>query len=90
MLFAKGNPLEPGYVSDGVEGVPKEARDVLWSGALGAMKLSLAANMTDCFLQGVSGMCALGRPAFGSSTFRFFFEMRPVDMKAAGNGLAAL
>lgn len=46
--------------------------------------------MIDCLLQGVSGMWALGRPAFGSLMFLFFFEINPVDMKAAGSGLADL
>jgi hypothetical protein len=43
------------------------------------------------FLEGVSGILMLENSAAGGrSTLRFLFEMRPVDMKACGKGLAIL
>lgn len=56
---------------------------------------------SDCFgpvgnrlmgrLHGVSGMFLLDRSeCWGSSAFRFFLEIRPVDMNAAGSGLTSL
>lgn len=42
-------------------------------------------------LHGVSGMFLLDPSMlWGSSTLRFFFDMRPVDMNAAGRGLTSL
>ena len=40
-------------------------------------------NPLPCFLQGVSGITSF---LDSSSGFRFIFDTRPVDMKAAGNG----
>jgi hypothetical protein len=74
----------------GVDGVPKEWRG-LWVGAMTFVgNRGTAGNTLNCFLQGVSGMCAFGNPPCGSSLFLFFFDMRPVDMNAAGKGLADL
>ena len=53
-------------------------------------KWGTAGNTLNCFLHGVSGIWAFGNPPWGSSLFLFFLEMRPVDMKAAGNGFADL
>jgi hypothetical protein len=71
--------------------VPKEClAGFTTAGAAEGPNFETAGNGWTCFLQGVSGMCAFGNPACGSSTFRFFFDIRPVDMKAAGSGFADL
>jgi hypothetical protein len=51
------------------------------------------AFMLTGFLQGVSGMCPMlpFRSKFGSFMMSLlFFEIKPVDIKAAGRGLASL
>lgn len=46
---------------------------------------------TDAFFDGVSGILVLlPKNECGRSTFLFRFEIRPVDMNAAGRGRAVL
>lgn len=52
--------------------------------------LGPAVNKFTGRLHGVSGMFLLKPPPLGSSALRFFFEISPVDMKAAGSGLTSL
>jgi hypothetical protein len=87
----KGAGLIPLWCElNGVDSVPKEWRG-LWVGAMTFVGTrGTTGNTLNCFLQGVSGMCAFGNPPCGSSLFLFFFDMRPVDMNAAGKGLADL
>ena len=92
-LLEKGNAETfegPCWISRGVVEAPKDCRGPLMPTTLAGANLSSVGKMADCLLHGVSGIWALGKPASGSSTLRFFFEMSPVDMKAAGKGLAAL
>jgi len=93
VLFAHGNGealVMPNGTSEGDLGVPNEVRKLLIAAFAGLTTSFGGANIRDCFLHGVSGIWALGKPASSSSVFRFLLEMRPVDIKAAGSGLAAL
>lgn len=75
---------------NGVEGLPKEIRERRPPlPCCGGYVLELYG----CFLQGVSGMAVIFVPeCFGApnSGLRFILETKPVDMKAACNGLACL
>lgn len=93
LLVAQGNCVDlvmPKGTSEGDRGVPTGAwmlRIVAFTG----LPLSFGGgNIMVCFLQGVSGICALGRPASASLTFRFFLEIKPVDMNATGLGFTVL
>ena len=72
----------------GVLGVPNSGRGCDALPNMPRLKVGVAVTGgKDDRLDGVSGMTA---EAGISSTLRFRFEMRPVDMKAAGSGLAIL
>lgn len=74
---------------NGVVGLPTDFRDCRRP----ALRLGGYVAELYCFLQGVSGIMLTFAPrCFGgpSSGLRFILDTKPVDMKAAWNGLACL
>jgi len=72
-------------VPNGVLGVPN------WSDGLTGFRAALGVSAiggNEFRFDGVPGMTYVS--SLCSSTFRFFFEIKPVDMKATGFGLALL
>ena len=82
--------LTPKGASEGDIGVPAAAWMFRMAAFAGLVISFGGGNIIVCFLQGVSGMCAFGSPASASLKFRFFLEIKPVDMNAAGRGLTVL
>lgn len=86
-----GRVFEGGLNGDGGTASDWRTSFGLSNGRSGAAGFGPVGNKLMGRLQGVSGMFLLDASEFGgSSALRFFLEIRPVDINAAGSGLTSL